>query len=756
MARYNSSHDVEPIYAIIDAWRTRSLLGDQALLTDEPDVWSADNLNRVSAAFNGNPDTGADTFLVKLERQLAPLDDRAKQLAADMLYLMLLFPSNIGAKKKLENITVILSWRDEPITPKPELVDEARLCGVGSAGMGYNQNRPFEFGYFLDLMALLKSTSADERAETLSDPWAFSRFLTRINAPGKQLAHILEHLLFPDTFERISSGADKGRVIIGLTEATPAKVKAMDRAERDRSLFALRQGIAAERGPNFDFYDAELSEAWRIEASPKPPSPSSGAAPSRATWAEVTSLEHGHGGPGWELGSWLWSPTTSSDGADRYSVMRQPKPGDVVYHLVAGLPDKPPRRRYLWGRSFVAQSVAIVGERPSAPGSWGNAEAYYRIALERCERLAAPILMDEIEARHLQDIMDDLSERPKHYPYAKYDDGYRGSQGIYLARLSDRLDAAFSAPFDDPEGRVAPEAPGLKEAYTSEDAAADAFLPKGEIDEILDLWETKLNIILQGAPGVGKSFMAKRLAYALIGEADPDRVETVQFHQSYAYEDFVQGYRPTPDRGFALRDGVFLRVCEAARKDGGRRYVLIIDEINRGNLSKIFGELMLLIEPDKRGDTWAARLAYAEPEADRFHVPDNLFIIGMMNTADRSLSMVDYALRRRFAFITLRPQYRSDRFSAHLRDKAVPVEIIERIVERMCRLNEEIASDVQNLGPGFEIGHSFFVPTRGDVFAEAWYERVMKTEIAPLLAEYWFDDDAKAAEARSRLLAGPS
>lgn len=755
MARYNSHHDVEPIYGIVESWRVRSLLGDRALLTDEEGVWSAENLSRVAAAFNGNPDTGSDTFLVKLERQLSALDDRAKQLAADMLYLMLLFPSNIGAKKKLENINVIMSWRDVPVTPDPELVDEARLCGVGSAGMGYNQNRPFEFGYFLDLMALLKSTSPDERAEILGEPWAFSRFLTRINAPGKQLAHILEHLLFPDTFERISSGTDKGRVIIGLTEAAPAKVKAMDRADRDRSLFALRQRIAAERGPNFDFYDAEFSDTWRAGASPTP-SPAPGPDPSRATWAEVTSLEHGHGGPGWELGSWLWSPTTSSDGADRYSVMRQPKPGDVVYHLVAGLPDKPPRRRYLWGRSIVAQAVAIVGERPSAPGSWGNAEAYYKIALERCEPLAAPVPMDEIEARHLQDIMDDLSERPKHYPYAKYDEGYRGSQGIYLAKLSARLDAAFSAPFDDPEGGVAPEAPSAREIYTSDDAAAEAFIPKGEIDEILDLWEAKLNIILQGAPGVGKSFMAKRLAYALIGEADPNRVETVQFHQSYAYEDFVQGYRPTPDRGFALRDGVFLRVCEAARKDRGRRYVLIIDEINRGNLSKIFGELMLLIEPDKRGDKWAARLAYAEPGADRFHVPDNLFIIGMMNTADRSLSMVDYALRRRFAFITLRPQYRSDRFAAHLRDKAVPEEIIERIVERMSGLNEEIASDVQNLGPGFEIGHSFFVPTRGDVFAEAWYERVVKTEIAPLLGEYWFDDDAKAGEARSRLLAGPS
>lgn len=753
MARYNSNHDVEPIYEIVEAWKARSLMGDRGLLVDEPDVWSAHNLARVSAAFNDNPDTGSDTFLVKLERQLSALDDSAVQLAADMMYVMLLFPSNIGAKKKRENIDVILSWRRQPAAVAPALMDDTKLSGIGSAGMGYNQNRPFEFGYFLQLMANLKSSAPQDRHEILGDPWAFSRFLTRINAPGRQMAHILEHLLFPDTFERISSGSDKGRVIIGLTDQSPAKVKAMDRGERDRALWALRQRIAAERGPDFDFYDADLSATWRAEAPAPSSTPlSSPTTAPRAVWAEVTSLEHGHGGPGWELGSWLWSPTTSTDGADRYSVMRQPQQGDIVYHLVAGLPGKPPRQRHLWGRSKVAAAVTTVGERPSAPGAWGDAEAYYKIELTDPKPLEGPVPMEEIEARHKQDILDDLKERPKHYPYAKYDDGYRGSQGIYLARLSSRLEAAFAALFEDPEAALDASSPSDRAPYTSEDAAADAFLARTEIDEILELWEVKLNIILQGAPGVGKSFIAKRLAYALIGEADPERVETVQFHQSYAYEDFVQGYRPTPDRGFALRDGIFMRVCEAARKDRDRRYVLIIDEINRGNLSKIFGELMLLIEPDKRGDAWAARLAYAEPGADRFHIPDNLFIIGMMNTADRSLSMVDYALRRRFAFITLRPQYASGRFSAHLADRGVPDSLITRIIQKMSELNNQIAEDVQNLGPGFEIGHSFFVPARGDVHGDAWYERVVKTEIGPLLNEYWFDDETRAQELRQQLL----
>jgi MoxR-like ATPase len=236
-----------------------------------------------------------------------------------------------------------------------------------------------------------------------------------------------------------------------------------------------------------------------------------------------------------------------------------------------------------------------------------------------------------------------------------------------------------------------------------------------------------------------------------MGYRAPSRVETVQFHQSYAYEDFVQGYRPTEAGGFKLRDGVFTRFCAAAASDPERDYVLIIDEINRGNLSKIFGELMLLIEQDKRNASWATRLAYAGPQDAKFHVPDNLFIIGMMNTADRSLSMVDYALRRRFAFVTLTPRFASPTFREHLRASAVPAPLIDRVVERMGQLNEAIAADTQNLGPGFQIGHSFFVPTDAATYSEDWYARIIDTEIRPLLEEYWFDEPNKAADWCSRL-----
>jgi hypothetical protein len=326
-----------------------------------------------------------------------------------------------------------------------------------------------------------------------------------------------------------------------------------------------------------------------------------------------------------------------------------------------------------------------------------------------------------------------------------------------IEALLDAYDQIIETPIEsDPVASLAVEdlapLPVEEEPYSIDDAMSGLFLPREEVERILTIWRAKKNIILQGAPGVGKSFVAKRLAYALMGYRAPSRLEMVQFHQSYAYEDFVQGYRPTEAGGFELRDGVFTRFCTAALSDPGRDYVLIIDEINRGNLSKIFGELMLLVEQDKRNSGWATRLAYARPDDAKFYVPDNLFIIGMMNTADRSLSMVDYALRRRFAFLTLTPQFAAPAFRQHLEGAGAPPGLIDRIQSRMAELNDAIGSDTINLGPGFQIGHSFFVPSDGTSISADWYERIIETEIRALLEEYWFDEPKKAADWRDRLL----
>lgn len=243
------------------------------------------------------------------------------------------------------------------------------------------------------------------------------------------------------------------------------------------------------------------------------------------------------------------------------------------------------------------------------------------------------------------------------------------------------------------------------------------------------LLKNKKNLILQGAPGVGKTFAAKRLAYSMMGEKDESRIEWVQFHQNYSYEDFIMGYKPQED-GFKLTEGIFYQFCTSASKHPDKDYFFIIDEINRGNMSKIFGELLMLIERDYRG--MPIKLAYS---GKRFTVPENLYIIGMMNTADRSLAMIDYALRRRFSFFEMEPGFNSEGFKVY--QKSLQNETFDALIEQVIALNREIKRD-DSLGDGFCIGHSYFCGRKE--CTEEWMKSVVYYDIIPMLREYWFDD----------------
>ena len=295
----------------------------------------------------------------------------------------------------------------------------------------------------------------------------------------------------------------------------------------------------------------------------------------------------------------------------------------------------------------------------------------------------------------------------------------------------------------------------IKQPYSVEDIiASGVFLQEDELNQFLERLEAKKALILQGPPGVGKTFIARKLAYALMKEVDDERLEMVQFHQSYSYDDFVRGYRPLPGKAgsFGLQNGVFYNFCQKAINDPDREYVFIIDEINRGNLSQIFGELLMLIEHDKRGPDFALPLVYRNEDEPRFFIPSNLYLIGLMNVADRSLAMVDYALRRRFAFVSLKPQYESNLYRQWLLDRSMNPSLVNLIVERMTALNQEIKED-SLLGENYQIGHSFFCP-KGDNFAgldKAWFYRIVRTEVVPLLKEYWFDNQTNVEEAERRL-----
>ncbi|MGD9930876.1 MAG: AAA family ATPase [Mangrovibacterium sp.] len=264
------------------------------------------------------------------------------------------------------------------------------------------------------------------------------------------------------------------------------------------------------------------------------------------------------------------------------------------------------------------------------------------------------------------------------------------------------------------------------------------FLEEQEIVEIIHSLEVKKNIVLQGPPGVGKTFVAKKIAYEMMKNTDDTKIRMIQFHQSYAYEDFIQGIRPS-EKSFKVKNGIFYEFCKKAELEPDQKFFFIIDEINRGNLSKIFGELMMLIESDKRGK-YSVPLTYSDKDDALFSVPENLYLIGTMNTADRSLAIVDYALRRRFRFITLEPKF-NNRFKDFLNSKGFSKDFIQEISSKLKLLNDKIKSD-KNLGAGFLIGHSFFCNANSEN-ERKWFENIVKFEISPLLEEYWFDDSEK-------------
>ena len=296
-----------------------------------------------------------------------------------------------------------------------------------------------------------------------------------------------------------------------------------------------------------------------------------------------------------------------------------------------------------------------------------------------------------------------------------------------------------------PEGFESPVESTDENAYTDQDFLHEVYMVENRYFQLKRLLCNKKNVIFQGAPGTGKTFAAKRLAYVLMGQKDDERVKMIQFHQSYSYEDFMMGYRPTETGGFILKKGPFYEFCQKARADDPQqKYFFVIDEINRGNISKIFGELLMLIESSKRGEKIA--LTYMDEE---FTVPENVYLIGYMNTADRSLAIMDYALRRRFSFFEFEPAFDTDQFQKYL-NQTTRQPLLVKMVEALKQLNKTIIDD-SSLGKGFVIGHSFVCGYKQEYRAKSWLRAIIEFELIPLLEEYWYDDPEKRTQETEKL-----
>ena len=278
------------------------------------------------------------------------------------------------------------------------------------------------------------------------------------------------------------------------------------------------------------------------------------------------------------------------------------------------------------------------------------------------------------------------------------------------------------------------------------------FMESSELEKIIVKLKTKKNLILQGPPGTGKTWLAKRLGYALIGSRDRSKVRSVQFHPNLSYEDFIRGWRPSADGKLSLIDGPFMEAIEFARNNPGP-YVVVVEEINRGNPAQIFGEMLTLLQADKRIADEGLELSYRRFDGERIFIPDNLYLIGTMNIADRSLALVDLALRRRFAFIDLRPNLNSQWEKWLVERCNIPSSLVNEIKMRIDKLNDQITKD-QSLGSQFQIGHSYVTPSLKIENPKEWFKQVVETEISPLLNEYWFDNHQIAQSAKDNLIQG--
>ena len=652
------------VYKAASKWVDSALRTDDSLFTPGEPIWSSQWLGELHERFLNHPDESQDTFIDKLKRQLANSPPEVYQLMGEILYVYFLIVYTDNSDGEQETIKTALGWAPSPVAIPPGLA--AGLDpGLINPGQGFHAYRPFQVGFIIEFAEQWKEQS-DECIPLLDDPWGFKNFLHNIplrsrlfsdggNQHRMQREAIL-HLVFPDTFEAITSFGDKEKIVDTfadhITEPT---------SDVDHKLAQIRSGLEPEHGSDFNFYDAPVKDHWKGQ--------------SPAIHQLINTVK-------------------------RHLVI-DPEGGNAF--TIEGIKprqrrSRPPRWKGISRADRIALVDSAIAEFTGGTDTSGAAEL---------------VAVDEACKSYHQRLIDKLG------------DGERGRDTLAddWADLRKTLMTQVDGP-KVPRGVL----PVL--AVDLQALAGKLLFDVDSLQKIEKLLDDKRQVIFQGPPGTGKTFVARKLAACLAGSKG--YVRLVQFHPSYAYEDFVQGYRPAlidGQPGFDLRNGPLLEAAEQARAEPDANHFLVIDEINRGNLSKVFGELYFLLEYRDE----EMRLLYAD---EPFSLPDNLYIIGTMNTADRSIALVDLALRRRFHFVEFHPDTPPVQglLRRWLEQNAPTMSWVADIVDRA---NEKLDDQQAAIGP------SYFMQ-RG--LNEEKLRLIWKHNVRPYIEEHLYGEHDRLGE----------
>ncbi|WP_430781395.1 AAA family ATPase [Actinoplanes sp. G11-F43] len=690
----------EQVYALADEIRERCLRGLDSLLSPGTPVWTAAAADELVVRFVNAPDVGTDTFLGKLRDQLAGASPQAIQLMAELAVIYELTPVNVGvpAKRRMVEGVLALAGKTDPL---PERVLEAFTGGVANPGTWYMTRPDVQLTFLIRCVVALTDLAEAERAAVTADPWRFRDLLSTVplNSGYNQRAALL-HLMFPDTFESIVASRDRGRILDFYADRLSARS-----GDDDRDMLALRGALADEPGDPIHFYRPPW-DGWRTTKSTTP------------GWLVRGAKVHGRD----LIPDWITGGYCSVAFPDVPTIPAGTSPSKISQIVVAALPDLsvPERRattvtldRFL-NRIKAGHVVATVNGadvfagKVTGPAEWVESPDGLSSRRHPVEWLNAdrPIVRADLSAGARgklsgQSVVTDL--------------GLYAEEILALAEIEGNTGGGE---VEEPAGPVALELPDPTKAL-----AESLFLPREWLGEVIDLLREKGQVVLYGPPGTGKTYVAQALATFLTETAGGEQ-RLVQFHPSYAYEDFFEGFRPRPGdtQGsivFDLVPGPLRRMAALAEADPTRPYILVIDELNRANLAKVFGELYFLLEYRNQ----SIGLQYSPGED--FALPRNLLVIGTMNTADRSIALVDQAMRRRFDFVPLFPG-RSP-LVAMLRDWLTANAIPATAADLLDTLNAMLGDPESAIGP------SYFMSERART--DAGLQRIWRTAILPLLEE---------------------